>query len=386
MLPASRLDASSSPDAASSQSSAATPSSAPTGPAGPEQTITVVPHAGEARQAFFERLASTVRAAQGTVLAMFVWGSLANRGRGMRLLRACFGEISWPVTWVEGASCFGDPIAGIQVFLQPSDHPVRRIAPGGGHVLATVYEDGSARHCLLGGLGPRDTALPRPHQARQVFENLVSVLDAAGFALGDVARTWFFNDDLLTWYGEFNRVRTAVYAGVPWRSGSLPASTGVAGSHPANAALAVAAWAVQPLAGADPTPRIREVASPLQCPAPSYGSSFSRAMEIESGGLRRLLVSGTASIGLDGRSVGKGDIRKQIDLTMRVVEAILRSREMTFADAKRATAYFKHAADAPAFAVWLATHGMAALPVVPVHCEICRDDLLFEVEVDACRR
>jgi enamine deaminase RidA (YjgF/YER057c/UK114 family) len=283
------------------------------------------------------------------------------------------------VTWVEGASCDGLPLAGVQAFAI-SRREVTRVRLGG-RVVASVYEDGGARHCLLGGLGPNATALRAPAQVQQMFGNLEAALDLAGFELGDVVRTWFYNDDILAWYGDFNRVRSAYYAGVKFRTGSLPASTGVSGRNPAGAALAVAAWAMRPLDGAA---RAFEVGSPLQCPAPAYGSSFSRAMEIDSGGWRRLLISGTASIHPGGETAWVGNARKQVDLSMEVIGAILKSRGMTFRDVTRATGYFEHPLFKPYFDAWLAQHGLGGLPVVPVHCDICRADLLFELELDAC--
>jgi len=62
---------------------------------------------------------------------------------------------------------------------------------------------------------------------------------------------------------------------------------------------------------------------PEQCPASSYGSAFSRAVEIGSTGFRRLLVSGTASIGRDGKTEHIGDARAQIERSMQVVKPFL---------------------------------------------------------------
>jgi hypothetical protein len=68
---------------------------------------------------------------------------------------------------------------------------------------------------------------------------------------------------------------------------------------------------------------------------------------------------------------------------MEVVEAILESRGFGFSDITRATAYFKHSVDIPAFAAWCAEHEVRSLPFVAAECGICRDDLLFELEADA---
>jgi enamine deaminase RidA (YjgF/YER057c/UK114 family) len=326
----------------------------------------------------FRRLSDQLRQKKAELLGLMVYGRLEAYEEIQQAMRQGLGETNWPVTWVEGASCDGLPLAGVQAFAI-SGRTVSRIRLGN-RIVASVFEDGGARHCLLGGLGPTAVLLRPPAQVQQLFGNLESALDLAGFELADVVRTWFYNDDILAWYDEFNRVRSAHYASVRFRTGSLPASTGVAARNPAGAALAVAAWAVQSLDG---SPCAREVGSPLQCPAPAYGSSFSRAMEIDSGGWRRLLVSGTASIHPGGETAWIGNAQRQIDLTMKVVGAILQSRRMTFGDVTRATAYFEEPAFKPLFDSWCAEHDLRDLPVVPVHCDICRKDLLFEIELDA---
>jgi len=248
-------------------------------------------------------------------------------------------------------------------------------------VVGSVFQEGGARHCLLAGLTPTEVLLPRAAQCEQFFKSAEQALREAGFSFGDIARTWFYNDEILAWYDDFNRVRTAFYAKQKFRFGSLPASTAVRGRNPRGAALTFGAWAVVPVSSGV---TVREIASPLQCPAPAYGSSFSRAMEISSGGRKRLLVSGTASIEPGGKTMWLGDVVKQIALTMQVVEAMLRPCGLGFGDVTRATAYFKHAADQKFFQRWLRDHALEAMPVVPVHCDICRDDLLFEIELDAC--
>ena len=334
--------------------------------------------AGESLTAVFQRLAAELGAREAEILSLMLYGSLAARDEVDRAMHAALGETQWPITWIEGASCDGAPLAGLQAFAV-SGRPVTRVRLGH-RIVGSVYEDGGARHCLLGGLGPTAHALGAPAQVQQMFGNLEWALDQAGFELADVVRTWFYNDDILAWYADFNRVRSAHYAGVKWRTGSLPASTGIGARNADGAALAVAAWALRPVDGAA---RAREVGSPLQCPAPAYGSAFSRAMELDSGGWRRLLVSGTASIFPDGKTAWVGNAKKQVGLTMEVVGAILQARGMTFRDVTRATAYFRDPLCKPHFDAWLAARELRRLPVVPMQSTICRDDLLFEIELDA---
>jgi enamine deaminase RidA (YjgF/YER057c/UK114 family) len=295
-------------------------------------------------------------------------------------MRRVFGQIHWPVTWVEGTAYGDQPVAGMQVFAFRADQ-VKPVTLGG-QVVGSVFEDGSMRHCLLGGLVPSHSSAARPDQFRQTLDHLQTALNQAGFSLGDVIRTWFYLDELLSWYDGFNEARIQAYAGVKFRGGSSPASTGISGRNPAGTALVAGAWAVQPLHS---DAWVEEIQSPLQCPAAAYGSLFSRAMEITSLHDRHLLISGTASIAPEGQTLWPGDLRRQIDLTMQVVESILASRGFAFSDITRATAYFKNRADIPEFSAWCADRGLRSLPVISAQCGICRDDLLFELEADARR-
>jgi enamine deaminase RidA (YjgF/YER057c/UK114 family) len=100
---------------------------------------------------------------------------------------------------------------------------------------------------------------------------------------------------------------------------------------------------------------------------------------------RRLYVSGTASIDKAGATAFVGDCRAQVNLTMEVVQAILHSRDMAWGDVTRSLAYFKRAGEAPLFDAYRRKHGLPPFPAIVVENDICRDDLLFEIEVDAIK-
>ena len=361
--------------AAAPQIAALTPGKKPS----PEFVLNETMRAGEPVSAVFQRLAGNLAAQEGELLSVMIYGALVAREEIDRAMHTALGETQWPVTWVEGFSCDGAPLAGVQAFAV-SGRPVTRVRLGN-RIVGSVFEDEGARHCLLGGLGPTARTLGAGAQVQQTFGNLEWALDQAGFELADVVRTWFYNEDILAWYGEFNRVRSAHYAGVKFRTGSPPASTGIGARNADGAALTVAAWAVRPIGEGS---RAKEIGSPLQCPAPAYGSAFSRAMEIDSGGWRRLLVSGTASIHPGGKTAWVGDAKKQIDLTMEVIAGILQSRGMDYRDVTRATAYYRDPADVRLFHEWCVERNLQSMPVVNTHCVVCRDDLLFEIELDAC--
>ena len=337
------------------------------------------PLPGEDVGGMLGRLAAVLQEQKATPVFQFVFGSLHALRGGEASLRRMFGPVTWPVTWVEGAGCDGG-LAGTQV-IAVSRQGVKPVQ-WNDRVVGCIYEDGLARHCLLGGLGPESVALSRPEQAQQALAQMKDLLENNGFAFGDLARTWFYLENMLSWYGEFNKVRTAFYSQHRFRIGTNPASTGVGGSNPGRAALALAAWAMQPLQNSF---QVREVPSPLQCPASTYGSSFSRAVEFTTPFGPRLLVSGTASIAPGGKTLWGSNLRRQVDLTMGVVEAILQSRGMEWSDASRVTVYVKRPEFAGAFADWSAACARVCLPFILMQSDICRDELLFEIELDAIK-
>lgn len=240
--------------------------------AGPVKTLTVRPLPGEDIIDVIHRLAETVQGA--TILNQQIFGKLEASTAVTGAMRRTFGKMDWPATWMDGGPCDGNWIAGIQVSVL-NHGTVQRIEVDGS-VCGSIFEDDAGRHCLVGGLVPALTFPSRSYQTKEVLEKLQSVLSTGGFSLAETIRTWFYLDDILAWYNEFNVARTEIYSGVKFKTGSLPVSTGIGARNPAGAALTLAAWAMQPANGA----RVREIASPLQCPAPAYGSSFSRAMEI----------------------------------------------------------------------------------------------------------
>ncbi len=287
-----------------------------------ELHITLFALPGEPLSALLARLSGQLREHDAAVVKHDVFGSMAAANEILAEMKRAFGEIDWPVTWVEGGPCAPGPVAGMQVFAV-SGTPVRTVLLGNRPV-GRVFNDAWSKHCLLGDIRPADLTVSKSTQAWQIYELIESGLHQTGMVLSDVVRTWLFLDDILAWYGPFNLVRSEIFTQRNLFREWVPASTGIGAKNLDNAALVASAWAAQPKSS---SASVREVLSPLQCPARSYGSCFSRAVELSTPDLQRLLVSGTASIYPDGRSARDGDAKGQINLTMDVVEAILVSRK-----------------------------------------------------------
>jgi enamine deaminase RidA (YjgF/YER057c/UK114 family) len=253
--------------------------------------------------------------------------------------------------------------------------------PFGGRQVGWTFEDDAARYGYFPALLPPTDAAPSPEsQTRSWFDALDDVLAAGGFSFDDVVRTWFFLDGILDWYDGFNRARNAFFdrRGVFGRL--VPASTGVGAANPFGTALCADVLCLRP---SNSLTRVAEVGSPLQCAALQYRSSFSRAVEIRFPSRQWLMVSGTASIAPGGETAHKGQADAQVALTMEVLAALLASRGCHWSAVSCGVAYLRGPSVEIAFDRWLGRHDLAGLPLTKAVCEICRDDLLFEVELDA---
>ena len=323
------------------------------------------------------RLADVVDRHDARIVSQTVFHLADHRPQIVGMMERSPGGIHWPITWLEDGE-------GVPTLVGTQVHAVCGLdvetLERDGRAIGCVYEDTSARYCVLGDLRDPDASRPPGAQARHVFDEISATLARAGMRFANVARTWFFNDDILAWYDEFNRVRTAFFAEQEVFDGLVPASTGIGARNPFGAALVGGGIAVEPK---DDAVRTVVVRSPLQSSARDYGSSFSRAAEIIAPDHRRLFISGTASISSDGATQHVGDVDAQIDLTMRVAEAILTSRGMGWSDVVRGVAYIRRPADAPAFGRYCADHGIPDSPILLTCNTVCRDDLLFEIEAEA---
>lgn len=292
--------------------------------------------------------------------------------------RARMNGADWPMLWVQGDVCPGTHVAGAQALVL-EDQVLRRVMLGG-RVVGSFWSDADADYCLLAGVLPEDLSAGRGAQAHSSFEQIEAALSEVGMNFLHVVRTWFYLDELLAWYDEFNTVRTAFFETRGIFERLIPASTGIGASNPAGAALVAGTLAIRPR---HDRVRIQEVGSPFQNPATDYRSSFSRAVEVMFPDHRLLTISGTASIAPDGRTVHEDDVVKQIRLTLDVVEGILKSRGMDWSNTARAIGYFHDIRDLPTFEAICRERGIPPLPMAPAHATVCRADLLFELELDA---
>jgi chorismate lyase / 3-hydroxybenzoate synthase len=232
---------------------------------------------------------------------------------------------------------------------------------------------------------PSAAGTPLQTLSEQAYARIFRLLDAQG--LPHLWRVWNYLADIngesggMERYRQFNLGRARAFE---------HSARGVAGRVPAACAIGVASGplSIAFLAGATPLVTIenpRQV-SAFHYPA-DYGPRapiFSRAALAYPPGQEFLFVSGTASI-VGHRSLHDGQVQAQAQEAMENVEAVLaearaQSRSGGFSpDALNYRVYVRHTADLPAVRSVM-TARVGAAPVLYVQADICRRELLVEVE------
>jgi len=323
-----------------------------------------------------------------------LYGLVGARGDALR-----WREEAWrrheldfhvPVTWVQGTPLDSGDFVGFQIWgIAPRDNSTR---------VTTVENAVTGRGRLWTGPGFRLLHLPAvrglepdgrladgaPAQADRMFANAARALQEHGMELRHVVRTWIYLARLLEWYGDFNRVRNAHYkpAGLGAAGGpAFPASTGIQGRMDGEeCVMDVLAFECDGPACPTAVPIRR---SPRQDQSFNYGSAFSRGMALEMEGHRTVHISGTASINAAGASTHLGDAEMQSVETLLNIAAILQDQGGSLKNIKSATLFCK---DRAAWEAWNRVSHLLQVPAFPKICvqaDVCRHDLLVEMEAVA---
>ena len=340
----------------------------------------------------FEAVAARLAREGIEPIAEKVYGAAHAREAILAARREAFAarglDASTPVTFVSGAPACGGLLAGIHVWgvaREGADRPVRTVSAGPVPV-ARLWSAAGFRLLHLPavrGTTPAGGLPTQPHlQAEQMFHNAAAGAAAQGFRYGQAVRTWIYVARLLDWYGELNRVRSALYEPHGFGNGrgtpAFPASTGIQGRCAEEQCL----MDVLLLDAQDAARARAQVVerTARQGPAARYGAAFSRGVLLDLAGSRTLHVSGTASIDAQGRSTHPGDPDGQCRETLRSVAAVIDQAGGSLADIVSATVFVKDAEAYAAYRRVAAAQGVPSFPAICVTADVCRPELLVERE------
>ncbi|MCL2345833.1 MAG: hypothetical protein FWC58_08290 [Desulfobulbus sp.] len=279
-------------------------------------------------------------------------------------------DVAFPLAWVELSVLGGE--TWYEVWLSPQPVTVRR----DGRIV--IASDG---RLLFGSLNlPESAGLEA--MAHDAYAEIFDALDRSAYP--ELLRAWNYfariNEDgeKLERYREFNVGRHAAFSekNRAIGEGCVPAACAL-GARQGNLELAF-------LAGKSPGAPIE---NPRQTNAYRYPADFGPRSPTFSRGIlvgNALLVSGTASI-VGSATLHHDDVLMQLEETLENVRLVMKgARESGFAagDAHGLflNVYLRHAEDHPAVSRRLSAKFGETAHIVYLQADICRADLLVEIE------
>ncbi|MHC4133427.1 MAG: chorismate transformation enzyme, FkbO/Hyg5 family [Planctomycetota bacterium] len=282
------------------------------------------------------------------------------------------------------AAVLASPAADVSV--------ARPTCQGLSYTIVTGPTTGGVRQLHGAGIasdtGLDDTAA----RARDAFTKMEAILRDAGLTFDHVVRQWNYIEGLLDiqaagcgrhqGYQAFNDVRTLAYETSEFPAG-YPAATGI-GQAAGGVVLEFLACDAPEDVSVVPFSNPRQVDAHRYSAGQLVGESledlprkstpkFERAKLVARGEEKVTFVSGTAAI-VGERSVAPGDVAAQTRTTIDNIAALIGDRRLS-----RLRAYVKRAEDvAKVRTICEATFG--PIPALYVRADICRDDLLVELE------
>ncbi len=265
---------------------------------------------------------------------------------------------------------------------------VRRKSLGG--LPYTVVEGAGFREVHGAGFASDDRGGDMSSRARQAFDRMAAVLRKERLTFGHVVRQWNYIEDIVGLrtvrgmrcqnYQAFNDVRTLYYNRSDFVSG-YPAATGIG---QAAGGVVLEFTALEAPAGV----RIVPLSNPRQVDAHRYSAEvlvgtpieempektspkFERAKLVARERSGVVYVSGTAAV-LGQKSVGRGDVEAQTRTTIRNIAAL--AGPLSYL-----RAYVKRAADIPKVRR-VCERAFGPIPALYVRADVCRDELLVELE------
>ncbi len=264
----------------------------------------------------------------------------------------------------------------------------------------TSIQNGACRELIIGGAMSGDPHAGPYKQAADVFSRIGAIFAKEEMPVDSIVRQWNYIEQITKIsigrqnYQEFNRARSGFYDLAPWENG-YPAATGI-GTRAGGIIVRLEA-----LGCFDRSIKNIAINNNLQVPAHQYSGEvlagkngdscrpkFERARLIASAHYSLLHVSGTAAIRGE-MSMAAGDAVRQVRITMENISNLISDESLEacgFDTGKKpwlhsVVVYLKNEPDYKDIKRFMDHKFPAANPVYLV-ADLCRDELLVEIEAD----
>ncbi len=259
---------------------------------------------------------------------------------------------------------------------------------------AALFSNGKGNF-LVGNVQSNDNSSCKINSSK-AFEALHEIFRQAQFPLNSIVRQWNYLEDILGFdgkeqrYQEFNDIRSEIYGDAFDRCG-YPAATGIGMNRGGVIIEFVAVKSDEAISKAVDNPRqiaahdySEKVLVGEECVLKST-PKFERARYLEFLNKKMVFISGTASI-TGEKTVGVDDPVEQTEVTIQNMQRLYSPEILNgLSDGKlkarygHARVYVKNRKDFHAIKKTFKSH-YGDLPVVYIIADICRPDLLVEIE------
>ena len=254
---------------------------------------------------------------------------------------------------------------------------------------------GHYREIIAGGLYADDLTLPVREQSEQVFGKAEEILKAEQMSFGDIVRQWNYLERITDivygnqCYQDFNDVRTLFYTSSAWESG-YPAATGIGTQY---GGILIDFNAVSGEVDIVPLDNdwqraahvySDEVLISHRADTEKGTPKFERGKSLSDGQQEVIYISGTAAIRGE-ESVTTGDVLSQTEITLENIQHLIgleEGRENLPEHSGKLgllRVYLKNEEDAPAVKADL-DKLCPDLPIAYLYADVCREELLIEIE------
>lgn len=248
-----------------------------------------------------------------------------------------------------------------------------------------LLENAEARLLFAGGFQGDVINFRLEQQSVEAFRMMVDVMRLEGFPLNQIIRQWNYVERITSFDGEdqhyqlFNNARSDCYAQTVWDNG-YPAATGI-GANLGGVLIDIdAAVFRSPECFATP------IDNKLQVAAHAYSDQvlevasrkkttpkFERAKSMTFGDRRIIYISGTAAIRGEESLEGVG-LERQLHITMENIAELIGQAEL-----KMLRVYLKNKSDYKEAETLMNAYKLN-IPISYMWADVCRDNLLIEIE------
>lgn len=311
-----------------------------------------------------------------------------------RCIKIMHEKAAIPFTYIGSVPCIGGKIAGVQIIGVIKNDKKTKVNTVffKEEPIGRVFETADFKGIYLSGIsglrkGEKDEKQSLTQQAEYIVKQCQDVFSKQGMTAKNIVRTWIYFPRILHWYKRFNKIRAKFFKELGLISGNktyLPASTGIQGKGRPKEEIFLDMIAFIPKKKHIGSASIMR--SNRQNEARKYGATFSRGVEVKTGNSSLLHISGTASINPKGETIYLHDEQGQIMETLINIGALLATKKARLNDIVLTAAYCKNKKTYEVFRDVTKYFGLDYIPFIPVYADVCRNELLFEIDAIAVKQ